>query len=94
MCNITCKTAINKKENTITISVLEDNIVLNYENDIDFTGLISKLTEMVEEDKKIELECSETEDEKEKLILDTLKDIFNEYNNCLTIEQNTENLPF
>ena len=77
---------INPDNNEITITGLKDNIVLNYADDIDFTELISKLTELIDEDKVINFSCSEADDEKEKLILNTINKIFEEYNNCLKTE--------
>ena len=74
---------INPDNNEITIKGLKDNIVLNYADDIDFTELISKLTELIDEDKVIKFSCLEADDEKEKLILNTINKIFEEYNNCL-----------
>jgi len=82
----------NQDNNEITISGLKDNIVLNYTDDIDFTELISKLTELIDEDKVIKFSCSEADDEKEKLILNTINKIFEEYNNCLKTENITEEI--
>jgi len=83
---------INPDNNEITITGLKDNIVLNYADDIDFTELISKLTELIDEDKVINFSCSEADDEKEKLILNTINQIFEEYNNCLKTEDIIEEI--
>ena len=82
----------NQDNNEITISGLKNNIVLNYTDDIDFTELISKLTELIDEDKVIKFSCLDAVDEKEKLILNTLNKIFEEYNNCLKTEDTTEEM--
>lgn len=74
---------INPDNNEITIRGLKDDILLNYADDIDFTELISKLTELIDENKVINFPCLEVDDEKEKLILNTINKIFEEYNNCL-----------
>ncbi|MBT3581327.1 hypothetical protein HOC37_04550 [bacterium] len=94
MINTKCEATINRANSAITISGLGDDIVLKYVDDIDFTALIERLTKAIDDDKSITLTCSETEDEKEKLILNTLKDIFDEYNNCLKTELNTEAILF
>ena len=83
---------INQENNEITISGLNDNIVLNYTDDIDFTELVSKLTESIDGDKVIKFSCSEAEDEKEKLILNTINKICEEYNDCLETEDTTEEI--
>lgn len=89
---LTCNATINPDNNEITITGLKDNIFLNYTDDIDFTELISKLTELIDEDKVIRFSCSEVEDKKENLILNTINEIFEEYNNCLKSEDTTEEI--
>lgn len=89
---LTCIATTNQDDNEITISGLKDNIALNYTDDIDFTELISKLTELIDEDKVLKFSWSESEDKIANLILNTINEFFEEYNNSLTSEDTTEEI--
>ena len=92
MDELNCKATINQDNNEIIIAGLKNEIVLNYTDDIDFTDLISELTISIDEGNAVKLSCSKTKDEKEKLILNTINEIFDEYNNCLKRENTTEEI--
>ena len=92
MDELDCKATINQDNNEIIIAGLKNNIVLNYTDDIDFTNLISELTISIDEGNTVKLSLQETKDEKETLILNTINEIFDEYNNCLKRENTTEEI--
>ena len=92
MDELKCNATTNLDTKEITISGLEDNLILNYTDDIDFTDLISKLTELIDEDKVLNFSCSESEDEIANLILNTINEIFEEYNNSLKSEDTIEEI--
>ena len=89
---LTCIATTNQDDNEITISGLKDNIALNYTDDIDFTELISKLTELIDDDKVLKFSWSESEDKIANLILNTINEFFEEYNNSLISEDTTEEI--
>lgn len=85
----------NKK--AIITGLQADDFEIDFTSDIDFTDLVSTLTEQIDTQKSIELSLEEEPtDEKIKLITDTIKEIFEIYNNNLTEEteevQNEETL--
>jgi hypothetical protein len=88
---IICNLVIEEESQKAVIRGLkEDNFEIDISSDIDFTGLVSILTEKIDDLRPIELNCdSEPEDEKLKLITNTIKEIFESYNNSL-IEANEE----
>ena len=92
MDELNCKATINQDNSEIIIAGLKNDIVLNYTDDIDFTDLISELTISIDEGNAVKLSCSKTKDGKEKLILNTINEIFDEYNNCLKNEDTTEEM--
>ena len=82
-CNIT----INQEESIISINnLLEDDIEINYSDDVDFTPLISVMAEHIDTGNEIKTEI-DLEDieltDKLKLILDTIGDIIIKYNENL-----------
>ena len=87
-----CNVIINQNNNEMKITGLKTNLVLDYANDIDFTDLISELVELIDKNNIVNFHCPETKDEKEQLILETLRDIFEEYNKCLQSEDTTEEI--
>lgn len=79
---------IKHDDNTIEIDDLTgEKIIINFNRDIDFSPLISNLTQKIDGNNNIALEIKlgegENNDEKLKLIIETLKDIFNSFNESL-----------
>jgi len=86
---INCNLTINEEAHQIIISELsEENIEIDYSSDINFTYLVTILTEKIDEDKKINLSLEEeTTDDKLKLVLNTIKEIIELYNDNLIDEE-------
>jgi len=89
---INCSITINEETFKITISeLIENDIEIDYANDIDFTYLVTVLTEKIDEDKKINLSFEdEINDEKLQLIIDTIKEIIEIYNTNLVDDEVVE----
>ena len=96
---INCSMSIDESHNKINIVDLSsEDIELDYSSDIDFTNLVSILTEKIDESKKIILTFEdEVNDEKLQLVVDTIKDIFDLYNQSIENEEalavNTDEAP-
>ncbi len=92
---INCNISINTENFIIKIKGLkEDNIEISYSGDVDYTELVNSLIIIIDEQKQIEysIENISNDDEKLKLVADTLKEILNEYNkNINSIEDMKEN---
>ncbi len=90
MTDITCNAKI-EQENIIIQGLDSAPIKIDISGDVDFTDVVTLLAKKIEDANKIELTVPEDEsvdDEKHKLIADTLKDIFNNYNDVLIEEDN------
>lgn len=99
MKKITCNAKV--EENEIIISNLKDDeIKIDISGDIDFTNIVSVLSEFIDGSPEIDLIIKDertVEDEKFKLIIETLKDIFENYNTSIreTVEsEDDDNVPF
>ncbi len=90
MTDITCSARV--EQTNIIISDLESTpIEIDISGDVDFTEVVTILAKKIEDGNRIELTVPDEEsndDEKQKLIVDTLKDIFNNYNEVLLEEDN------
>jgi len=89
---INCSLTIDEQTHRITISeLIENDIEIDYSSDIDFTNLVTVLTEKIDEDKKINLFFEEEiNDEKLQLVIDTIKDIIQIYNTNLIDDAQNE----
>ena len=89
---INCSLTIDEQTHRITISeLIENDIEIDYSSDIDFTNLVTVLTEKIDEDKKINLFFEEEiNDEKLQLVIDTIKDIIEIYNTNLIDDAQNE----
>lgn len=86
MDEITCNGTIDTEDTKITISgIRTEDIEINCKEDIDFTNLVSILTETIDDEKKINFNIDEQTDEKLMLIVETLKSIFDSYNESLSV---------
>lgn len=85
---INCTMSIDEDSQNIKIANLaEEDIILNYSNDINFTNLVSLLTDKIDISKEIILTFNEeVNDEKTQLIINTITDIFNIYNESIKEE--------
>ncbi len=92
MTDITCNAII--EETKIIISELDSTpIEIDISGDVDFTAVVTLLAKKIEDWNRIELTVPDDEsidDEKHKLIVNTLKDIFNNYNEVLLEEDNDD----
>jgi hypothetical protein len=87
MDEIICNVILNSDENKITISnITSGDLDIDTSGDVDFTNLVQELTKKIDEEKIISLTIEDEEsitDPKYKLIINTLKNIFNSYNESL-----------
>lgn len=105
MTDITCNAKI-EQENIIIRGLDSAPIKIDISGDVDFTNVVTLLAKKIEDANRIELTVPDDEsidDEKHKLIVNTLKDIFNNYNDVLIEEDNgdeafvstdTDGIPF
>lgn len=89
MDELNCNVILNNEENKITVSGLLDNeLNIDISGDVDFTDLVQELTKKIDVEKNIILtiddEASIT-DPKNKLILETLKKIFESYKDSIKL---------
>ena len=94
---------IDETNELIILDNLNDSesFEINYSNDIDFTELIRKLSNMIDEENELSLVLEEVEHEgKLGVIIETIKSIFEKYNESLAYEIETgennelDDLPF
>ena len=85
MPNIECTLQI--KDSKVIIENLNNTPVsIDISGDVDFTDIVIIISEFIDKGKQINLTIideSSIEDEKEKLIVKTLKSLFDKYNNAL-----------
>lgn len=92
MANLISKLSLNSENSTFIMSgLMRDDILVNYSSDIDFTPLVTVLTELIDTVDQIDFDFENLSalSEKESLVLNALKDIFNSYNECIS----TDDLP-
>ena len=107
MDELNCIATLNSEENKITVNGLIDSgLDIDINGDVDFTVLVNELTKKIDEEKTIILTIEDEEsiaDPKHKLIIETLKNIFESYNESLkdieedsysSNEADTEEIPF
>lgn len=104
MDELNCSAVLDREANKIIVRGLtSNNLDIGISSDIDFTNLVQELTKKIDEEKIIVLtvedEVSIT-DPKDKLIIETLKDIFDSYNESLqdieevSNDNNEDEIPF
>lgn len=79
---IECNSTIDVEKKQIYCTGLQTiPLIINYAGDIDFTELVSTLTTLIDEKKKIEFTINRSaDDDKLNLIIDTLERIFESFN--------------
>lgn len=89
---IECTMSVDESGQEIVITgLMEDNFKLNYTADIDFTNLVSKLTEKIDTLQQINISIdTEPTDEKITLITDTIKEIIVAYNESIILKESEE----
>jgi hypothetical protein len=88
-----CSIQVKENEKIIIIDGLSQQVSVDYSGDIDFTELVSILTEHIDELSEITLqEPKESTDHKLNLVLDVLKNIFISYNESIS-SQMEDTLP-
>lgn len=104
MDKLNCSATLDSVDNKITVNGLTDSALeIGISGDVDFTDLVQELTKKIDEEKTIVLtvedEVSIT-DPKVKLIIETLKNIFDSYNESLqdieevSNDNNEDEIPF
>jgi hypothetical protein len=86
MANLNCVLEINETESRISIKGLkEESFIIEYSGDVDFTPLVSLLTECMDNDANIDLADVDNKglNEKTKLIIETIVSIIKSYNKCI-----------
>lgn len=87
MDELNCNVILNSADNKITVSSLMGTwLDIDISGDVDFTILVNELTKKIDEEKTIILTVEDEEtitDSKHKLIIETLKKIFESYNESL-----------
>jgi len=94
MCDfIECSLTIDEERKEAVIADLQkEDVKIDLSSDVDFTDLVSILTQLIDEQKKIKLTINqEPSDEKLKLVSDTIQNIFQIYNE--NMESSTETEP-
>ncbi len=104
MNELNCSVTLDSVENKITVNGLRDSALnINTSGDVDFTDLVQELTKKIDEEKTIVLTVENEENitnSKDKLIIDTLKKIFDSYNESLKDNEavgddsNEDEIPF
>jgi hypothetical protein len=104
MDNIQCSVNIDNVNKLIILQGLsESDLKINYTSDVDFTELVSLLTNLIDDSKKIDLGNFETAgDDKLALIMETLKAIISKYNESVSntdspiqeVDSQSADLPF
>lgn len=80
--------SVNEADCKFIISCEGFDTEIHYLEDIDFTSLVSFMTEYLNENKKFSLNFTNTvEDEKVALISTVLQQIVEEFNTCIEIEE-------
>lgn len=87
MNDLNCGITLNSIENKIIVNGLTESALhIDISGDVNFTDLVQELTKKIDEEKIISLtfddEASIT-DSKHKLIIETLKKIFDSYNDSI-----------
>ena len=80
-------------DKVIISNLNEDDVNIDISGDVDFTNVVSILSECIDEDKEFDLEIEEEdsiEEEKQKLIIQALKNIFDEYQECIEDDDEQE----
>lgn len=95
---LNCTLAVDEDNKKATITGLKtEDFEIDFTSDIDFTDLVSILTEQINTPRPIELSLeAEPTDEKLKLITDIIKEIFEIYNKSLSeaTKEEADDIPF
>lgn len=89
MNKISCKLTVNDANSSIYIEGLQDEkTIINYSGDINFTPLVSILTQKIDTETEIDLKHGNLDliDAKPKLVVDTLVSIIESYNESIKSE--------
>lgn len=87
MDELNCSVTLYSEENKITVNCPTDSeLIIDISGDIDFTALVQELTKKIDEGKTINLTIEDESniiDSKNQLIIETVKKIFESYNESL-----------
>ncbi|MGB4655055.1 MAG: hypothetical protein WBH98_06455 [Bacteroidales bacterium] len=91
MNTITCNIKVNELNKNIDISgLVDENIIIDYSDDIDFTELVTVLGKTIDKGEKVNVvkdNSSFDSSDKLNLILSTLANIFEAYNKVIDIDK-------
>jgi len=88
MSEVTANITINESDKVISLTgIRADTININFSGDIDFTELVEELTKLIDKRNTIVLNkpSSAVEDEKITMVVSTLTEIVNKYNESITV---------
>jgi hypothetical protein len=89
--SINCEIIVNQDDSLFEIAgLVQENIKIDYSEDIDFTPLVLILADFIDKETEITIKNNITEElsSKAKLVLGTLENIFESYNSCSIKEEN------
>lgn len=88
MDDIQCSIDIDKEKKQINFQGLpETDLQIDFNNDVDFTKLVSTLTKLIDKSKRVVFSTSQTDmDEKLKLIVETISGIIDKYNESVSAD--------
>jgi len=94
--SIECSASFDSLNNKISISGLDTPLEIKYSEDIDFTQLVKYLCASLDTQRTINVQYPQNLSvytDKEKIVLDTIKSIFNSFNEKV-IQTGNNNLEF
>lgn len=81
----------DKENEKIKISSISNtDIYIDCSGDVDFTELVSMLTKSIDDENEISLSTPDIDDEKLEMVIQTIEDIIDNYNNALNEEVDSE----
>ncbi len=89
-----CNLAVAQEESHITLNGIDESpLIIDYSGDIELTGLVTLLAKRIDTGRSIELEIPEEDDEKLKLVIETISDIVEKFNESVQpVEEPVETL--
>lgn len=88
MDELNCSVRLDSEDNKITVSGLDSVLNIDISGDVDFTNLVQELTTQIDKEKNIILFIEDEAsiiDPKSKLIIETLKKIFESYKDSIKL---------
>ena len=90
---VSCNISVIIENSDILISDISESVIkINYSGDIDFTELVNSLIILIDKQVEVEYSIDDTipdDNEKLKLVIDTLKEILDKYNENINSSEET-----